>query len=152
MQDGILILYAETGAITDVNPFLIRLPGCSREDSGKQALSRDIKASQDAFEILQKTEYIRHKDLPLRAKDGEFIQVEFVNNVYLAEDEKIIWCNIRVITERKQTQNALLKNQELLREQSTRDHLTGLFNRRIQIHSNGKSIKGLSLTRCGCFS
>ena len=30
-QDGILILDAETGAITDVNPFLIKLLGYSRE-------------------------------------------------------------------------------------------------------------------------
>src|SRR5574342_1009562 len=37
---------------------------------------------------------------------------------------------IRDITERKQAQDALLKSQALLREQSVWDHLTGLFNRR----------------------
>ena len=31
-QDGILILDAETGAITDVNPFLIKMLGYSREE------------------------------------------------------------------------------------------------------------------------
>lgn len=31
-RDGILILDAETGEITDVNPFLIELLGCSRAD------------------------------------------------------------------------------------------------------------------------
>ena len=31
-QDGILILDAETGAITDVNPFLIDMLGYSREE------------------------------------------------------------------------------------------------------------------------
>lgn len=31
-QDGILILDAETGAITDVNPFLIIMLGCSRAE------------------------------------------------------------------------------------------------------------------------
>ena len=31
-QDGILILDAETGMITDVNPFLIKLLGFSREE------------------------------------------------------------------------------------------------------------------------
>ncbi len=44
--------------------------------------------------------------------------------------EKVIQCNIRDITERKQAQNALLESQALLREQSVRDYLTGLFNRR----------------------
>jgi len=31
-QDGILILDAETGAITDVNPYLIKMLGYSRKE------------------------------------------------------------------------------------------------------------------------
>jgi diguanylate cyclase (GGDEF)-like protein/PAS domain S-box-containing protein len=134
-QDGILILDAETGAITDVNPFLINLLGYSREEFIKKKLwevgaFKDIEASKDAFQALQKNEYIQYKDLPLRAKDGRLILVEFASNVYLAGGEKVIQCNIRDITERKQVQDALLKSEALLREQSVRDHLTGLFNRR----------------------
>ena len=89
-----------------------------------------MKPARNAFEALQKNEYIRYEDLPLRAKDGRLVQVEFVSNVYLVGDEKVIQCNIRDITERKQAQDALLKSEALLREQSTRDHLTGLYNRR----------------------
>ena len=134
-QDGILILDAETGAITDVNPFLIKLLGYSREELvGKKLWEvgafKDVEASQEAFEALQKNEYIRYEDLPLRAKSGRLIDVEFVSNVYLVGGEKVIQCNIRDVTERKQAQDALLKSQALLREQSVRDHLTGLFNRR----------------------
>jgi diguanylate cyclase (GGDEF)-like protein/PAS domain S-box-containing protein len=134
-QDGILILDAGTGAITDVNPFLIDMLGYSREEFIKKALwevgaFKDIDASQEAFRALQKSEFIRYEDLPLRAKDGRLVQVEFVSNVYLVGMQKVIQCNIRDITDRKKAQDALLKSQALLREQSVRDHLTGLFNRR----------------------
>ncbi len=134
-QGGILILDAETGMITDVNPFLINMLGYSRAEFLEKRLwevgaFKDIEASKDAFQALQMNEYIRYKDLPLRTKDGLLIQVEFVSNVYWAGSEKVIQCNIRDITERKQVQDALLKSEALLREQSVRDHLTGVFNRR----------------------
>lgn len=134
-QDGILILDANTGAITDVNPFMIKLLGYSREEFLLKKLWEvgsfiDIEASQNAFQALQKDAYIRYEDMPLKTKDGHLIEVEFVSNIYWANGERVIQCNIRDITERVQAQNALLKSEASLREESVRDHLTGLFNRR----------------------
>ena len=134
-QDGILILDAETGAITDVNPFLIKLLGFTREEFINKKLwevgaFKDVNASKDAFHSLQENEYIRYKDLPLRAKHGRLIQVEFVSNVYLEGNKKVIQCNIRDITDRKQYLDRLIESETALREQSVRDYLTGLFNRR----------------------
>jgi diguanylate cyclase (GGDEF)-like protein/PAS domain S-box-containing protein len=130
--DGILILNAKTGAITDVNPFLINMLGYSREVFvGKKLWEvdafKDIEASQDIFKALQENEYIRYEDLSLKMKDGRLVQVEFVSNIYAVDDEKVIQCNIRDITNRKKVRDTL---ETLLREQSIRDHLTGLFNRR----------------------
>jgi diguanylate cyclase (GGDEF)-like protein/PAS domain S-box-containing protein len=134
-QDGILILDADTGMITDVNPYLIQMLGYSQEELVTKKLwevgaFKDVEASVDAFRALQKTEYIRYENLPLRAKDGKLIQVEFVSNVYLVGAEKVIQCNIRNITEQKRAQDALIKSEASLRELSMKDHLTGLFNRR----------------------
>ncbi|MCB2160728.1 sensor domain-containing diguanylate cyclase [bacterium] len=134
-QDGILILDAETGAITDVNPYLIKLLGFTRQEFINKKLwevgaFKDVKASKDAFHSLQKNEYIRYKDLPLRAKHGRLIQVEFVSNVYLEGNKRVIQCNIRDITNRKQYLDRLIESEASLREQSVRDYLTGLFNRR----------------------
>ena len=134
-QDGILILDAVSGSITDVNPYMIFLLGYSRDEfMGKKLWEvgafKDIKASQRAFEALQQNEYIRYKNLPLRAKDGELFQVEFVSNVYLEGDKEVIQCNIRNITKRKLAQDVLIRSEAYLREKSVRDHLTGLYNRR----------------------
>jgi PAS domain S-box-containing protein len=119
-QDGILILDARTGLIDDVNPYLMKMLGYSREEFVKKKLwevgaFKDVEASKDAFEALQANEFIRYEDLPLKAKDGRLIEVEFVSNVYLVGEEKVIQCNIRDITERKRTEEALRVSEERFR-------------------------------------
>lgn len=106
-QDGILILDAETGMMVDANPFLLRLLGYAYRDiCGKHlwdiGVFKDVAASQAAFKTLQDNEYIRYEDLPLETADGKQISVEFISNVYLVDHQKVIQCNIRDITARKQ--------------------------------------------------
>jgi len=105
-QDGILILNAKTGLITDVNPFLVKLLDYSREEFLGKALwqiglFKDIEASKAAFRELQDKKYVRYEDLPLKTKGGRPINVEFVSNVYGVNGTKVIQCNIRDITKRK---------------------------------------------------
>src|SRR5450759_3268487 len=74
-KDGILILDAVTGMVVDVNPFLIKLLGFSRENFlGKQlwdlGFFRDLIANQDNFAELQAKEYIRYDDKALETVDG----------------------------------------------------------------------------------
>jgi len=110
-QDGILILDAATGAITDVNPFLLDMLGYSSEECvGKRLWElgsfKDVKASRAAFQELQKQEYIRYEDLPLETRGGRLIDVEFVSNTYQVDGERVIQCNIRDITRRKRAEEA----------------------------------------------
>ena len=108
-KDGILILNAQTGEIVDVNPFLVQLTGYSHEELlGRQLWEigafKDIAASRDSFATLQSDKYVRYENLPLRARDGRRVEVEFVSNVYRVDDENVIQCNIRDITERNRTE------------------------------------------------
>jgi len=118
-QDGILILDFKTGMIQDVNPFLTKILGYSRDELlGKRLWEIgaviDKKASLEAFAVLQDKGYIRYEDLPLMTKDGVIINVEFVSNAYGVNGDRVIQCNIRDITERKQIERQLLEYQHLV--------------------------------------
>ena len=120
-QDGILILDAKTGLITDVNPFLVKLLNYTHaEFLGKAlweiGLFKDIEASKETFRELQAKKYVRYEDLPLKTRGGESINVEFVSNVYRASGTNVIQCNIRDITVRKhaeQTAHQLQQSQKM---------------------------------------
>jgi PAS domain S-box-containing protein len=117
-RDGILILDAVTGRVVDANPFLTEILGFShKEFLGKTVWElgffKDIVANQAKFEELQKQEYIRYEDLPLKTSDGRQIHVEFVSNVYQVNQRKVIQCNIRDITARRQAEEALRQEQTL---------------------------------------
>jgi PAS domain S-box-containing protein len=111
-QDGILIVDAESGQIQDVNPFLLDLLGFSREEYlGKKlwqvAAFQDSEASKSAFLELQQRGYIRYDNIPLHAKAGNSVEVEFVSNIYDVGQKKVIQCNIRDITERRKAETEI---------------------------------------------
>jgi len=105
-QDGILLLDAKTGEITDVNPYLLDLVGYPYDRiAGKKLWDIgpfvDRATAKQAFETLLKDRYIRYEDLPLQTATGARVQVEFVSNVYPVDGRDVIQCNIRDITQRK---------------------------------------------------
>ncbi len=111
-QDGILILDVNTGRIDDVNPFLVKLLGFTREEMvgktvGELSPFRDIENNQAMLKRLQQHGYVRYEDLPLETRDGRHIAVEFVSNVYKAGNKKVIQCNVRDITTRKKSEERL---------------------------------------------
>jgi PAS domain S-box-containing protein len=111
-HDGILILDAETAKITDANPFIAALLGCSAGDLiGKElwqtGLFKDVEANHAAIRALRGNRYVRYEDLSLETKDGRRIDMELVSTVYAEDDREFIQCNIRDITERKTAEAAL---------------------------------------------
>ncbi|MBP1728545.1 MAG: response receiver sensor histidine kinase [Deltaproteobacteria bacterium] len=108
-KDGILLLNADTGAVTDVNPFLLEMLGFAAADIvGKKlweiGLFVDREACRHDFRELQQNGYIRYEDLPLQKRNGQLFDVEYVSNLYLVEGEKVIQCNVRDITARKEAE------------------------------------------------
>jgi PAS domain S-box-containing protein len=111
-KDGILILDAESGVIVDVNPFMTELTGyLPREFVGLHLWEigpfKDTAASKASFAELQTREYVRYDDLPLQTRDGRTVDVEFVSNVYLVNEKRVIQCNVRDVTRRRRTEEAL---------------------------------------------
>jgi PAS domain S-box-containing protein len=118
-RDGILILDAKTGQIADVNPFLLEMLGYTHQELlGKKlweiGLFKDIAASTAVFKNLQEKGYVRYQDLPLETKGGKPANVEFVSNMYVADGQKVIQCNIRDITERKKADNLVSMSLRIL--------------------------------------
>ncbi len=104
-KDGIFILDAKTLKIIDSNPFMTDLLGYSHDEFfGKQlweiGLFADREASQSAYRELQKNGFIRYDHLPLESRTGQKVEVEFVSNVYAEDQQEVVQCNIRDITER----------------------------------------------------
>ena len=111
-KDGILILEADTGRISDVNPFLVEMLGFSHGELVGVPIwelgpFKDVVSNKAKFEQLQQQGYVRYGNLPLEAIDGHKISVEFVSNVYRAGNRNVIQCNIRDITERKQMEEQI---------------------------------------------
>ena len=114
-KDGILILNFESGKIIDVNPFLMKLLGYSKDQFLEKKIwdisaFKNIDYSKQLYKELQDKEYVRYDDLPLETTDGNIVHVEFVSNVYIVDGEKVIQCNIRDITERIQYEKNLTDN------------------------------------------
>ena len=111
-QDAILILDGDSGEIIDANKFILDLLGYPLEyfvgrHLWELGFFKDKALAKNAFTELKTNGYIRYEDLPLETRDGRSIDVEFVSNVYLVGDRRIIQCNIRDITDRKLAQDIL---------------------------------------------
>jgi PAS domain S-box-containing protein len=124
-KDGVLILDAQTGRITDANAFMGGLVGIdAHELLGKElheiGLFGDTEASKLAFKELQQNKYIRYEHLPLQNQLGQTVEVEVVANVYHEDRTLVAQCNVRDISQRVAMEKQIQEQAEALAEESRR--------------------------------
>jgi PAS domain S-box-containing protein len=130
-QDGMLILNADTGKIIDANPYIRDLLGLSKEELVSKELwqigtFRDVAENKEKFERLVEEGYVRYEHLPLETKNGEEVPVEFVSNSYMVDGERVVQCNVRDITDRKEAREKLKSSEDKFRVMAEQAH-DGLF-------------------------
>lgn len=118
--DGIVVANARTHRVQDVNPAFVSMLGYSRDECLGRTLEEFGLLRAEAGEEVPLEEmgdtgdYYRRAALPIRAKDGQQIDVEFVAVIFQVGDEMTIQCNLRDITARRYFEQALQqKNREL---------------------------------------
>jgi PAS domain S-box-containing protein len=137
-KDGILILDADTGRISDANPFMCNLLDYEYDDFlGKElweiGLFHDKEANQAAYGQLRERGYIRYENLPLRAKGGHEVKVEFVSNVYTVGRRQVAQCNIRDITERVRLERlAKVQTEALVELDRRKDEFLGMLSHELR--------------------
>lgn len=104
-KDGIVVIDSISGLIVDVNPFLCQMLDYTFDELiGKRfwemGVFRNYADAKDIMDELQDTGYLRTENIVLTTKYGESVNVELTCNAYTMNDQKVIQCNIRNITER----------------------------------------------------
>lgn len=116
-KDAVVVVDAETGVVTDVNPCLLETISYPREHLIGRKLLEIAPFAQapemgSLFEDLSLIDTVRIDDVRLRRSDGCVVDMELVANRYKVGGQPVVQLNLRDITQRKEHDAALRRSVE----------------------------------------
>lgn len=117
-SDGIVLLEKGEGKITHANPATEKMLGYAKNECVGNKLqdigiSLDIGDFQSTMQNLNLSGILNYNDVPVKTKSGQHIYTD----IYLVDRARLVQCNIRDITNRKQAEESIhasLQEKEIL--------------------------------------